>query len=295
MTTETAATTSAPVVTGTAPKPTAPGTAGTRFTPALWRIWLARFDKYLFGAAGVAVFLTVWWAATATGVLDPKFLTPPQRVFAQLVDGLAAGGDLRNQVWPSLRRGLSGFFIGAALGVSLGILVGSIRVLEKAFEPVLLFFRSLSILALFPVFLLFFGIGEQSKVAIVTWAAFWPVFISTVNAVKGVEKILVNAARTLGAGRAYIFTQVVLPASVPNIFPGIRLAASYAFTALVAAEYLGATEGIGIYIRSSQEGYQIPAMYSGIVVLGIIGVTLNLVLAGVEKRITAWQLGLTSR
>jgi NitT/TauT family transport system permease protein len=88
---------------------------------------------------------------------------------------------------------------------------------------------------------------------------------------------------------------VVLPASVPNIFPGVRLAASYAFTALVAAEYLGATEGIGIYIRSSQESYQIAAMYSGIVVLGIIGVTLNLLLAGVEKRLTAWQLGLTNK
>ncbi len=263
--------------------------------PKLWRAWLAKYDKYLYGTLGVFGFLFAWWAATATGVLDPKFLTPPQKVIAQLIEGLSSGGELREQVWPSLRRGLSGFAIGTSLGVVAGILVGSIRPLEKAFEPVLLFFRSLSILALFPVFLLFFGIGEESKVAIVTWAAFWPVFISTVNAVKGVERILVNAARTLGADRVYIFTRVVLPASVPNIFPGIRLAASYSFTALVAAEYLGATEGIGIYIRSSQEGYQIPAMYSGIVVLGIIGVTLNLVLAAVEKRVTAWQLGLTSK
>jgi NitT/TauT family transport system permease protein len=261
----------------------------------LRRAWLAKYDKYIYGTVGVVGFLFAWWLATATGLLDPKFLTPPHLVLAQLIDGLSADGELRSQVWPSLRRGLSGFAVGTSLGVVSGILVGSIRPLEKAFDPVLLFFRSLSILALFPVFLLFFGLGEQSKVAIVTWAAFWPVFISTVNAVKGVEKILINAARTLGGGRGYIFTRVVLPASVPNIFPGIRLAASYSFTALVAAEYLGATEGIGIYIRSSQEGYQIPAMYSGIAVLGIIGVTLNLVLAGIEKRITAWQLGLTSK
>lgn len=271
--------------------------AGTVSPPGERRrpTWLTRHDKYLYGAAGIATFLFVWWVTTATGVLDPKFLTPPQTVLAKLIEGFSADGDLREQVWPSLRRGLSGFAIGVTLGVSLGILVGSVRVLEKAFEPVLLFFRSLSILALFPVFLLFFGIGEESKVAIVTWAAFWPVFISTVNAVKGVEKILINAARTLGASRSYIFTRIVLPASIPNIFPGVRLAASYAFTALVAAEYLGATEGIGIYIRSSQEGYQIPAMYSGIVVLGVIGVALNLVLAGIEKRVTAWQLGITSK
>jgi len=268
---------------------------GAKPPPKLWRARLAKNDKYIYGTAGVAGFLFAWWAATATGVLDPKFLTPPHTVVAELIEGLSSGGDLREQVWPSLRRGLTGFAVGTSLGVVAGVLVGSIRPLEKAFDPVLLFFRSLSILALFPVFLLFFGIGEESKVAIVTWAAFWPVFISTVNAVKGVERILINAARTLGADRAYIFTRVVLPASVPNIFPGIRLAASYSFTALVAAEYLGATEGIGIYIRSSQEGYQIPAMYSGIVVLGIIGVTLNLVLAAAEKRITAWQLGLTSK
>lgn len=275
--------------------PGASATAGAKPATPLWRARIAKYDKYIYGTLGVAAFLLAWWAATAAGVLDPKFLTPPQTVIAKLLDGLSADGDLREQVWPSLRRGLSGFALGSTLGVVSGILVGSIRPLEKAFDPVLLFFRSLSILALFPVFLLFFGIGEESKVAIVTWAAFWPVFISTVNAVKGVEKILINAAKTLGGDRFYIFTRVVLPASVPNIFPGIRLAASYSFTALVAAEYLGATEGIGIYIRSSQESYQIPAMYSGIVVLGIIGVTLNLVLAGVEKRVTAWQLGLTSK
>jgi NitT/TauT family transport system permease protein len=274
--------------------PTAP-TESDHSEPRAGTAWLVKNDRYLYGTAGIALFLFLWWFATKTEVLDPKFLTPPQTVFTELIHGFSEGGALREQVWPSLRRGIFGFLIALVLGVFLGVLVGSIRVLGKLAEPVLLFFRSLSILALFPVFLLFFGIGEQSKIAIVAWAAFWPIFINTTNAVKGVEKILINAARTLGAGRVYIFTRIVLPAAIPNIFPGIRLGASYAFTALVAAEYLGATEGIGIYIRSSQEGYQIPAMYSGIVVLGVIGVAINLILAGVEKRVTAWQLGITSK
>lgn len=258
-------------------------------------VWLAKYDRYLYGTVGVALFLFLWWLANKTEVLDPKFLTPPQTVLSELVHGFSAGGALREQVWPSLHRGLLGFVIALGTGIFLGILVGSNRVLGKLLEPVLLFFRSLSVLALFPVFLLFFGIGEESKIAIVAWAAFWPIFINTTNAVRGVEKILINAARTLGAGRVYIFTRIVLPAAIPNIFPGVRLGASYAFTALVAAEYLGATEGIGIYIRSSQEGYQIPAMYSGIVVLGIIGVAINVILAAVEKRVTGWQLGITSK
>ena len=256
---------------------------------------LAKFDDLIYGLVGLVAFLALWWIANSSGVLNPKFLSPPQTVLTALVAGVLPGGDLWPEIWPSLRRGLGGFAVALVLGVAGGIVVGSFNALEKILAPVLLFFRNLSILALFPVFLLFFGIGEQSKIAIVAWAAFWPIFINTTNAVKGVERILINAARTLGADKAYIFTYVVLPAAIPNIFPGIRLAASYAFTALVAAEYLGATEGLGIYIRASQERFEVSKMYAGIVVLGLIGVIVNLVLTKVEQRVTSWQLGITNR
>lgn len=276
---------------------TAPPAAGASRARA-GHAWRAN-DTYVYGTAGLLLFLLAWWGSTTTGVVDAKFLTPPQDVWAALVAGFGertSGAPLlKEQIVPSVQRALYGFLIATGLGIVLGILVGSLRTLEKLLEPVLLFFRSLSILALFPVFLLFFGIGEESKIAIVAWAAFFPVFVTTANAVKGVERILVHAARTLGAGRVWVFTRVVLPAAVPNIFPGLRLGASYAFTALVAAEYLGATAGIGIFIRSSQEGYAIPQMYAGIVVLGVLGVVLNVVLMAAERRVTGWQHGLTSR
>jgi len=256
---------------------------------------LEKYDKYLYGSCGLSFFVFLWWFANSTGLLNPRFLSPPQTVLETLVVGVLPGGDIWPEIWPSLRRGLGGFAIALGLGISGGIVVGSFTVIEKLLAPILLFFRNLSILALFPVFLLFFGIGEQSKIAIVTWGAFWPIFITTINAVKGVERILINAARTLGAGRSYIFLNVVLPAAFPNIFPGIRLAATYAFTALVAAEYLGASEGLGIFIRASEERFEIASMYAGIVVLGLIGVSINLLLTKVEQRLTGWQLGLTSR
>jgi NitT/TauT family transport system permease protein len=257
--------------------------------------WLLKCDKYIYGVLGLGFFVFLWWFANSTGLLNPKFLSPPQTVLTTLFAGVLPDGDIWPEIWPSLGRGLEGFAIALALGIVGGILVGSFTLLEKILAPILLFFRNLSILALFPVFLLFFGIGEESKIAIVAWASFWPVFISTTSAVKGVERILINAARTLGAERSYIFAHVVLPAAFPNIFPGIRLAASYAFTALVAAEYLGATEGLGIYIRASQERFEIPSMYAGILVLGLIGVAINLILTGVEQRVTGWQLGITNR
>nr|WP_294525418.1 ABC transporter permease [uncultured Rhodopila sp.] len=267
--------------------------AGGKSIPSIQS--LLKYDKYIYGLLGLAFFVFLWWFANSTGVLNPKFLSPPQTVLMTLIAGVLPDGDIWPEIWPSLGRGLEGFAIALALGILGGIFVGSFTLLEKFLAPILLFFRNLSILALFPVFLLFFGIGEESKIAIVAWASFWPIFISTTSAVKGVERILINAARTLGAERLYIFAHVVLPAAVPNIFPGIRLAASYAFTALVAAEYLGATEGLGIYIRASQERFEIPSMYAGILVLGLIGVAINLVLTGVEQRVTRWQLGITSR
>jgi len=256
---------------------------------------LAKYDDYLYGFLGLAAFIFLWWFANSIGLLNPKFLSPPQTVLKTLLAGVLPGGNLWPEIWPSLRRGLEGFAIALVVGIAGGIGAGSFPLVEKILAPVLLFFRNLSILALFPVFLLFFGIGEQSKVAIVAWASFWPIFVNTISAVKGVERTLINAARTLGAGKGYIFAYVVLPAAFPNIFPGIRLAASYAFTALVAAEYLGATEGLGIYIRASQERFEIAEMYSGIVVLGLIGVLVNLVLTKVEQRVTRWQLGITNR
>jgi NitT/TauT family transport system permease protein len=267
--------------------------AGGKSIPSIQS--LLKHDKYIYGLLGLAFFVFLWWFANSTGVLNPKFLSPPQTVLMTLLAGVLPDGDIWPEIWPSFGRGLEGFAIALALGILGGIFVGSFTLLEKVLAPILLFFRNLSILALFPVFLLFFGIGEESKIAIVAWASFWPIFISTTSAVKGVERILINAARTLGAERLYIFAHVVLPAAVPNIFPGIRLAASYAFTALVAAEYLGATEGLGIYIRASQERFEIPSMYAGILVLGLIGVAINLVLTGVEQRVTRWQLGITSR
>jgi len=172
------------------------GDAG--FTPrfAMARQWSAKYDRYLYGFLGLAFFVFLWWFANSTRLLNPKFLSPPQTVLTTLALGVLPNGDIWPEIWPSLRRGLEGLVIALALGISGGIVVGSFTFLEKILAPILLFFRNLSILALFPVFLLFFGIGEESKIAIVAWASFWPIFINTTSAVKGVERILINAARS---------------------------------------------------------------------------------------------------
>ncbi|WP_216906211.1 ABC transporter permease [Nocardia noduli] len=256
--------------------------------------WLAKYGRVIYGALGLAFFLTLWWWVVDSGSVSDLYLSTPQDTVRAFIDGLA-DGTLRSEVLPSVQRALLGFVIALVTGIALGIFVGSFQIFQRLAEPVLLFFRNLSLLALLPVFVVFLGIGEESKVAIVVWACFWPIFINAVGAVGGVERLLINAARTLGAGRGYIFTRVVLPAAIPAIFPGIRLAAANAFTALVAAELVGGAHGIGIYINNAALRYQTPQMYAGILALGLIGILVNGVMTVAEWRLTSWQRGLTNK
>lgn len=255
---------------------------------------LAKYGRVIFGVIGLAGFLVIWWLAVASGYVSDLYLATPQATFSAFIDGLI-DGTLRSEILPSVQRALIGFVLALVAGIALGIIVGSFRIFQTLAEPVLLFFRNLSLLALLPVFVVFLGIGEQSKIAIVVWACFWPIFVNAVGAVGGVERLLLNSARALGAGRWYTFVHVVLPAAIPSIFPGIRLAAANAFTALVAAELVGGAHGIGIYINNAALRYQTPQMYAGILALGLIGIIVNAIMTAVEWRLTLWQRGLTSR
>lgn len=244
--------------------------------------------------AGWAGFILLWYILIWTGAVQEHYLPPPHEVAQALVDGLLPGGDIRRHVWPSLRRSLVGFGLGIVIGVTLGIAIGWFKPFERSVDSVLQFFRQLSALALFPVFLLFFGLGEPSKYAIVTWAALWPILLTTIAAVKDVEKLQIDASKSMGAGQWFIFTKVVLPASIPRIFPGIRLGGAYAITVLVAAEMVGAPAGLGIFTLTMQQTFKIPQMYAGIALLGILGLLMNYLLLLVERRLTGWQVGITN-
>ena len=160
-------------------------------------------------------------------------------------------------------------------------------------DPVLQTFRQLPSLALFPVFILFFGIGELSKVTIIFWASLWPILLNTINGVKNVDKILLDSAKSLGASRSFIFLKVVLPAAVPEIMTGIRLGGAHSVVALVAAEMIGAEAGLGFLVFYSQETFKVPNMFAAIVCLALVGLALNYLLVFIEARLTRWKRGST--
>jgi NitT/TauT family transport system permease protein len=250
------------------------------------------FVRVVERGIGIVIFLALWEALPRLGIVSEAYLSPPSAVVASIAQ-LIDNGQLWKHVAASLQRSLWGLLLASFAGVVLGLLIGGFKRLATIVDPVLQLFRQTSAFALFPVFILFLGIGELSKVAIIFWASFWPVLLSTVSGVKQVDRLLVNSALSMGASQRFIFFKVVLPASLPSIFTGVRLAGAYSITALVAAEMIGAHSGLGFLTLNSQETFQIPTMYAGILLLAVLGLLLNYLLALLERRLLRWRKGLS--
>ncbi|MFC0038287.1 ABC transporter permease [Actinomadura rayongensis] len=243
-----------------------------------------------FGRRSVAIlaFLALWEIAPRAGLVDRTFLVPFSEVLPTLWD-LARDGQLWSNTQTSLARALSGFAIAIAVAVPLGLLIGWYRTLAELLNPLLELFRNTAALALLPVFVLILGIGETSKVSIVVYACVWPVLLNTVSAVRGVDPTFVRAARSLGLSAPRIFQKVVLPASVPSIFTGVRMAGSNSIIVLIAAEMVGAKSGLGYLVNASQQNFAITQMYAGIVAISVIGLVFNHLLVALERRFTRWR------
>lgn len=236
----------------------------------------------------VLALLAIWEAVPRLGLTDPAFLPPFSDVIAAGWQ-LAQSGELYDDVAASLLRALSGFLISVVLIVPLGLLVGWYARLGDVLNQLIEVCRNTAPLALLPVFILLLGIGELSKVTMVIYSCAWPLLLNTIAAVKQVDPLLIKSARTMGASPQQLFRKVILPASLPTIFVGIRLASASAMLVLVASEMVGAKAGLGYLIIYSQYSFLIPQMYFGILGITVIGLTFNAVLEALEGRLMRWK------
>jgi NitT/TauT family transport system permease protein len=236
----------------------------------------------------IAAFLGAWEVLPRAGVVDRTFLVPFSEVASAWWDLLTAG-TLGDHVRASMQRALAGFGIAVAVAVPLGLLIGWHATVGRILNPLLEIFRNTAPLALLPVFVLILGIGETSKIAMVVYGCSWPILLNTVTAVRQVDPLLIRSARSMGLGSPALFAKVILPASVPTIFTGIRLAGQAAMLVLIAAEMVGAREGLGFLINSSQFNFAIPQMYAGIVTIAGLGVGVNYLLLFAERRFSRWR------
>jgi len=236
----------------------------------------------------VGAFLLLWQFAPQLGWVDRTFLPP----FTEVVDalwGLAVTGELWTDVRASLTRSLAGFAIAVSLAVPVGLVIAWYRHIAQILSPLLALFLNTAPLALLPVFTLILGIGETSKIAIVAYAAFWPVLYNTIGGAKNVDPLLIRSARSLGVSNLRLFHKVILPAAVPPIFTGVRLAGATAILVIISAEFVGAKAGLGYLIMNSQFNFQIPQMYAGTVSVALVGVAFNTLLVSLERRFSAWR------
>ena len=248
-----------------------------------------RFNrKFVTSWIAVAVLLAAWQVLPKLGVVDRTFLPPLSDVLHAWWQ-LATNGDLWMDVKASMRRSLTGFAIALMAGVPLGLLIGWYPLAAELLSPLFAIFLNTAALALLPVFTLILGIGETSKISIIVYASLWPILYNTISGVRTVDPLLIKSARSLGVGQLTLFQKVILPAAVPAIFTGARLAGAASILVVITAEMVGARAGLGYLIMNSQFNFQIPQMYAGILTVSAIGVSFNYLLSALERRFSTWR------
>jgi NitT/TauT family transport system permease protein len=233
-------------------------------------------------------FFVFWEMAPRLGLVDPAFLPPFTEVIGSLGQ-LVGSGELLQHFSASILRSLTGFSLALLVAIPLGLIIGWYPVARELLNPVLELFRNTAALALLPVFMLLLGIGETSKIAIVLFACAWPILLNTIAAVGNVDPLLIKSAKSMKLSSSKLFLKVILPASVPTIFTGIRMAGTGAILVLIAAEMVGAKEGLGYLITYSQYNFQIPKMYAGILAISLLGLLINYGLVSLERMLSKWN------
>ena len=244
-------------------------------------------------ATTLLVLLAVWWAVTALQLISPLFLPAPQQVLHQLVVIASPQGFMDATLWQhlaaSLGRILVALLAAVVIGVPVGIAMGLSDTVRGLLDPLIEIYRPVPPLAYLPLMVIWFGIGETSKILLIYLAIFAPVTLSTVAGVRSVAQVRIRAAQALGASRWQLLRFVVLPSALPEILTGIRIGLGVGWSTLVAAELIAATRGLGFMVQSAGEFLATDVVIAGISVIAIIAFGLELGLRALQRRLTPWH------
>lgn len=236
----------------------------------------------------IATLLLIWELAPRIGIVERSFFPPFSEVCIVWWEMLKSG-ELWTHFKASIVRSVVGFGLAIIIAIPLGLLIGWYPLAKQLLNPILEIFRNTAALAILPVFILVLGIGEVSKIAIVLFACTWPILLNTIAAVANVDPLLIKSAKSMNVSNFKLFYKIILPASVPTIFTGIRLAGTGAILVLIAAEMVGAKAGLGYLITYTQYNFLIAKMYAGILTISILGIIINFGLLKVEKHFSKWK------
>ncbi|PZM97311.1 MAG: nitrate ABC transporter permease [Actinobacteria bacterium] len=235
------------------------------------------------------LLLVVWWITTDD---SENFYLPPLRTILRAFAETWTLERFQADVLPSLARFAAGYALAGVVGVTVGLLIGGLRWLRALLEPVLEFFRAIPPPVLVPVIMLFAGIDHTMKVVVIAVGAVWPILLNTVEGVRSVDEVLVDTCRAYQLRRFARLRHVILPAASPQIVTGLRQALSIGIILMVISEMFASSNGLGYTIIEFQRSFAIPEMWSGILLLGLIGFALSVLFRAVENRVLAWYHGL---
>lgn len=232
--------------------------------------------------------LLVWESASRMGLIAPQVLPAPSSV-AATAGRLIGSGELGQHLGASLARAAAGFVIGGGIGFALGVLVGFSRLAEAALDRSIQMIRAIPFLALLPLVIVWFGVDESGKIFLVSLAVLFPIYINTVLGIRQVDPKLLELARVTGLSRLATIRRIVLPGAMPSILTGVRYALATAWLALVIAETVATTRGIGFLAMDAREFLQTNVIVLTILIYAAIGVGADMLARALERRLLAWH------
>jgi len=242
----------------------------------------------MYPVLGFVLAIGVWYLLSLSGFVASGLLPRPDQVavagWRRFVEA-----DLLTDIRVSVTRVLIGVSIGSVAAVPVGFLLAWYRPLRAMFDPLVSFFRALPPIALIPLVIVYFGIGEVARISILVYAAFFAAVVVLYEGIASIDPIYIKAARSLGANQREIFARCVLPLAVPQFFVAVRVALGVAWATLVAAELIAASQGLGAVIQTAGNFLQIPIIYVGIVLIGISALLMDKLLQVVMAWATRWQ------
>jgi ABC-type nitrate/sulfonate/bicarbonate transport system permease component len=248
----------------------------------------SRAPGLLLGALSVATVIGVYWIYTQLPDSNQVLTPPPPKIFETLVTNVS-NGSLFGHIWASLYRVLVGFGIGAALAVLMGCTAGWYRTAGYLLNPLIEAIRPIPALAYIPLVIVWVGIGESARIVIIILAVFKPTVVNTRQGMKEVPNIYVEAAESLGASRFAMFWRVGLPNAVPFIMSGMRTGLATGFLALVAAELIASSSGLGFLIANAGQHLRIDVVLMGIVAIGVVATILDSIAVRLQRHLTRWS------
>lgn len=257
--------------------------------PVVFRggLFLPRTHR-LVGFAALVALILLWQAASSFGWMSPVLAPSPGEVIDAL-RRMALSGELATHLSASLVRLAGGFVIGGTAGIAFGMAIGLSSLVRSPGATLVAALFPIPKIALLPLFILWFGIGESSKVATIAFGTFFPMVIATYGAVDNVDRSLVRMGRSFGLSSFAIISKIILPGALPGILAGMRIASSIGIVLLIAAEMIGANEGVGAMVLAAGNLMQSDRLLAGVVVLSLLGLTVAGVIGVVEKRLLAWR------